>query len=132
ASALAADLIAITDLLQRERLVGQPALAEDGLLAALERARERLELAAEQLRELALRDGAIGAILVARQVIHARARALVVARAERCVERGLGRREPALHLDDFLLGDIELLGEQCARGLEAELLELLALLAQVE
>ena len=44
ARALAADVVAIADLLQRERLVGQPALAEDRLLAALERCGERLEL----------------------------------------------------------------------------------------
>jgi len=47
ASPLAADLIAIADLLQREWLLREPALAEDRLLAAFERLRERLELAAQ-------------------------------------------------------------------------------------
>src|SRR5215470_7177927 len=51
AGALAADLVAVADLLQGQRLVGQPALAEDRLLAALERLGKRLELAAQQLGE---------------------------------------------------------------------------------
>src|SRR5213076_1626429 len=124
AGALAADLVAVADLLQRERLVGQPALAEDRLLATLERPGERLELAAQELGELALRDRAIGPDVVARQVVQPGPRAVVVAgAAERRVERGLGRGEPALHLDDLLLGDVELLGEQRRGRLEAELLE---------
>src|SRR6185312_9657651 len=110
-SALSADVIAVAELLKRERLVGQPALAEDRLLAALERVRERFELAAQELREFALRDRAIGTVVVARQIIEPRARAVVV-RAERRIERGLGRGEPALHLDDLALGHVELLGQQ--------------------
>src|SRR5690606_5936030 len=73
ARALARDLVPIADLLQRERILGQPALAEDRLLAALERRRERLELAAQELAELALRDRAIRPQVLGRQVIEARA-----------------------------------------------------------
>src|ERR1051325_7343055 len=69
AGALAADLVAVADLLQRQRLVGQPALAEDRLLAALEGPGERLELAAPELGELALGARAIGPHVVARQVV---------------------------------------------------------------
>src|SRR5690606_34231704 len=110
----------------------EPALAEDRLLAALERLREGLELAAQKGRKLALRDRAIRARIVGREVVEPRARAVVVTAAERRIERRLGRREPALHLDHFLLADVELLREQRAGRLEPELLELLALLAQVE
>src|SRR5262245_22508476 len=119
-SAFAADVVAIADLLQRQRLVGEPALAEDRLLASFERLCERLELALEQLGELALRDRAIGTRRVfARQVVHARARAVVITAAHRRVERRFGRGEPALHFDDFFFGDVELLGEQRRGRLEA-------------
>src|SRR5439155_24963681 len=89
ARALAADLVAVADLLQREGLFGEPALAEDRLLAALERPRERLELAAQQLGKFALRDRAIGAFVLARQVVEPRPRALVVAAA---ADRGIQGR----------------------------------------
>ena len=50
--------------------------------------------------------GVIGPLLLAREVVHPGAGAVIVAAAERGVERGLGRREPALHLDDLLFGDV--------------------------
>src|SRR5690242_15287956 len=49
---LARHVVAITDFLQRQRLVREPALAEDRLLATLERLRECFELAAQELGEL--------------------------------------------------------------------------------
>src|SRR5262245_11021116 len=64
ARALARNPVAIADLLQRERAVGQPALAEDGLLAPLQGVRERLELVAQELVELRLLDPDVRSRLV--------------------------------------------------------------------
>src|SRR5688572_13804675 len=56
ARAFAGHAVAIAELLQRERRVGQPALAKDRLLAPLERRRERLQLLAQERLELVLLD----------------------------------------------------------------------------
>src|SRR5262245_61007930 len=56
ARALAAHPVAVAELLQGQRGIGQPALAEDRLLAPLERAGERLQLLAQEGGELALLD----------------------------------------------------------------------------
>jgi len=63
ARALAADVVAIAELLQRQRLLREPALAKDRLLATLEGVRERLELALEELREFVVRDRLVGTIV---------------------------------------------------------------------
>ena len=57
ARALAGDAVAVAELLERQRRLGEPALAEDGLLAPLERGGERLQLLAQEGLELVLLDG---------------------------------------------------------------------------
>src|SRR5690606_23959799 len=54
AGALAAHSVLIADLLQRQGLVGEQALAKDGLLASFQRLPEGLELLAQQALELGL------------------------------------------------------------------------------
>src|SRR3989442_529320 len=65
------------------------------------------------------------------QHVEVRAPALVVL-AERRVQREVARAQAPLHLGDLLLRHREALREQLRLGREAELLQLLLLLAQVE
>src|SRR2546425_2966591 len=130
--ALAADAELVPDLLQRDRLLVvheglEPPLV-DGQVLAFERPPELGGRAPDELMVLLIRDG-VGSLLVGRQEIK---EGSLLALGERCVDRDVARREPLLHLDDFLLLHVQALRDELRRWREAFALEPVALLLEIE
>src|SRR5262249_33712202 len=105
--ALAAHAEAGRYLGQRRRVLRCEASLEDLDVTARERAAEVADLAVQRLAELVrLRLDVGPQRLLCTHGVAARA-SVVVPPARRPIERALARRQAALHLDDFLLTDVE-------------------------
>jgi hypothetical protein len=108
AHALARDAELLGELRERDRVLGKPARLEDAPLAVVElgeRLRQRLA-AVVKLFAFDQRGFLIGG-LVGERILPL---AGITVLADRRVERGVAA-EPAVHVDDILLGHAEPLGE---------------------
>src|SRR5712692_7984280 len=109
AHALARDAELVGELLERDRVVDQPARLEDATLALIEHGERLAERLAAVVGLLVLGEpGLLAGALVDQPVLPFAGIAFL---ADRGVERDIAA-EPAVHVDHVLLGDAETLGDE--------------------